>query len=147
MYVANLLQATQRETQTNPRKLDTDFRFAMALIEENGNATAAAKKVFRFGIKGGRRENSDNVAAAMGWRMLRNAKVQEHLDRFVRTSEASVYRALETLAEIMNSSDPEVARKAAVDLLRYHGKYDRRSPSPLHNEDVNLVVPSRLIES
>ncbi len=129
--------------EPDQQEMDTCLRFAMALIEENGNATAAAKKVFRFGIKGGRRENSDNVAAAMGWRMLRNAKVQEHLDRFVRTSEASVYRALETLAEIMHSSDPEVARKAAVDILRYHGKYDRQLPNRTHQEDVHLVIPDR----
>lgn len=132
--------------QPDQKEMDTCLRFAIALIEENGNATAAAKKVFRFGIKGGRRENSDNVAAAMGWRMLRNAKVQEHLDRFVRTSEASVYRALETLAEIMKSSDPEVARKAAVDILRYHGKYDRQLAVQPHQETVNLVIPDRRID-
>ena len=141
--------ATQRETQCNPRELDTGFRFAIALIKERGNATAAAKKVFRFGIKGGRPENSDNVAAVMGWRMLRNVKVQECLVRLAEASGAGAYDALRALAEIMQGSgDSDVRRKAAVDLLRYHGKYDRRIANPSRNTtEVSLVIPKRIVQS
>lgn len=124
----------------------TEFLFACAYIENGGNATEAAMKVFKPGKKGAKGEEAiRNSAHAMGSRMLRNVTVQRHLEMLVANSEAGVHNVLKKLSSLMQEAEQEeTQRKSAVDLLKYHGKYEREpTPPAISNTIVNISVPSR----
>lgn len=81
----------------------------------------------------------------MGSRMLRNVNVQRHLEMLVATSDAGVHKVLNKLGKLMEEAEEEeTQRKSAVDLLKYHGKYEREPTAPaISNTIVNISVPQR----
>ena len=55
--------------------------FAEALIESNGNATEAARRVFKLGSKGGK--HHQRTAESMGSEYLRKPEVKKHLTQLL----------------------------------------------------------------
>ncbi|GEM_PF-3402796 len=64
-------------TASSAVPVNTHLLFAHALIEANGNATEAARRVFKLGSKGGK--DVQRTAESMGSQYLRKVEVQRHL--------------------------------------------------------------------
>ena len=134
-------ESMQTNLSTVPRKIfENDYRFALAYIEEHGNATAAAKKVFRLGSRGG---NVQRSAESLGSQKLKNPQVQKFIAELLEIQGVSRDWCTIQLKELAaQREDLEVARKSTVALIELLGELPRDQKISQQNVQVVLGIPS-----
>ncbi|MFH0770779.1 MAG: hypothetical protein V1926_05410 [Candidatus Peregrinibacteria bacterium] len=89
--------------------------FVEAYLDEGFNATAAAKRVCKFGVRGG--ENPQRSAEVVGSRMLRNVEVREVLARRLQDEHTDRAYVLERLYYFSQHAESERSKLRATEML------------------------------
>ncbi|MFA5273264.1 MAG: terminase small subunit [Candidatus Peribacter sp.] len=89
--------------------------FVEAYLDEGFNATAAAKRVCKIGVRGG--ENPQRSAEVVGSRMLRNVEVRKILAQRLQDEHTDRTYVLERLYYFSQHADSERNKIRATEML------------------------------